>query len=284
MTAEHPERLNQTGRLDPETADLADRPKRKARNRPDPSPELRKWEQDAERRMFNRPFPPNVILEPAGMDKEHWTSAHSDPGLWQLQLADAFGTRSAAVVEFFFGQIHELCGRSIWDDEAQQWRISETDFSAMLAIINSHKPRNEIEAMLAAQMVAVHLLTMKVAERAIRWPHEIRTVSNVAKLANAFSQQMETMQAVKGRRRSTRQSIKVSKELHQHVHYHDHRGGKKNNGRPHERDDGTAAGIDDQRPALSSADTGGNVVPLSGHEGKGALPETRGQVTRRSKG
>lgn len=284
MTDENPERLGDSGRLDPETADLADRPKRKARNRPDPSPELRVWEQAAERRMYSRPFPPNVILEPAGMDKEHWTSAHSDPSLWQLQLADAFGTRSAAVIEFFFGQLHALCGRGIWDEDAKQWRVSETDFSAMLAIINAHRPRNEGEAMLAAQMVAVHMLTMKVAERAIRWPNETRTVSNVAKLANAFSQMTDTMQALKGRRRSTRQSIKVSKELHQHVHYHDHRGGKKKNGRPHERDDDTAAEIDDERPALPSADTGGNVVPLSRDEGKGPVRKARGQVSGRAEG
>lgn len=284
MNEDNPERLGGNGMVDPETADLAERPKRQARNRPNPSPELRAWERDAERRMYKRPFPPNVILEPAGMDKEYWTSAHSDPSLWQLQLADAFGTRSAAVVDFFFGQLHELCGRGIWDEEAQQWRVSETDFSAMLAIINSHRPRNESEAMLAAQMVAVHLLTMKVAERAIRWPNETRTVSNVAKLANAFSQQMETMQALKGRTRSTRQSIKVSKELHQHVHYHDHRGGKKKHGRPHERGDDTATGINDERPALPRADAGGNVVPLPCDEGKGPVRKTRGKIAGGAEG
>lgn len=284
VTDENPERLPRDGRVDPETVDLAKRPKRKARNLPDPSPELLAWEEGAQRRVYQRPFPPNIILEPAGMDREHWTSPHSDTGLWMLQLADAFGTRSRAVIDFFLRHLQELCSRTIWDEEAQQWSISEMDFSAMLALINTHKPRNEGEAMLAAQMVAIHILTMKVTARAIRYPYETRTVANAAKLANAFAQQADTMQALKGRRRSTRQSIKVSKELHQHVHYHDHRGGKKKNGRPHERGDDTAAGIDDERPALPSADTGGNVVPLPRDEGKGSVRKARGQVSGRAEG
>jgi len=284
MSDDNPERLPRDGRVDPETVDLAKRPKRKARNLPDPSPELLAWEAGAQKRVYQRPLPPNIILEPAGLDSEHWTSPHSDTSLWMLQLADAFGTRSRAVIDFFLRHLQELCGRTIWDEEAQQWSISEMDYSAMLALINSHRPRNEGEAMLAAQMVAIHILTMKVTARAIKYPYETRTVSNAAKLANAFAQQAETMLALKGRRRSSRQSIKVTKELHQHVHYHDHRGGKKNRGRPHECEDDETAGAVRERTALPSANTGGNIVPLSGHEGKGALPETRGQVTRRSKG
>lgn len=79
--------------------------RRKARNRPEPAPELRKWETAAEGRMFKRPYPPNAMLEPAEFDEEHWSSPHSDIDLWVLQLADAFGTRSHAVLAMFMGQL-----------------------------------------------------------------------------------------------------------------------------------------------------------------------------------
>jgi len=43
-------------------------------------------------------------------------------------------------------------GYSHWDDEAKQWRLDENEYSAALSIVNSVKPRNEMEACLAAQM------------------------------------------------------------------------------------------------------------------------------------
>ena len=48
------------------------------------------------------------------------------------------------------------------------WSVDEDEFSAALAVMNSVKPRNEMEAMLAAQMAAIHMLTMKVAARVVQ--------------------------------------------------------------------------------------------------------------------
>ena len=284
---DHPERIGKGGDVDPMTADVADRPRRTARDRPDPPAELRKWEAKAEQRMFARPYPPNIILEPAGMDEEHFTSPHSDPALWTLQLADAFGTRSRAVIDFFLAQLREFCGGNIWDEQAQQWRISETEYSAMLALVNAHRPKNEVQAMVAAHLVGLHLLSMKVTARAIRYPYETRTVTNAAKLATATANLTDTMQGLKGRRRTARQSIKVTKETHYHAHRHDHpaSGGEGGfGGRPHERSDPDAAEIIDQRPALPRPDEGGNVVPLSSDAGKGPVRQARGKVAGRPKG
>ncbi len=207
--------------------------------------------------MFKRSYPPNIMLEPAGLGEEHWTSPHNDDGLWTLQLAEAFGTRSRAVLATFMNQLEALCGRNVWDDEAKQWRIDENQFSAALALVNSVKPRNEMEAALAAQMVAIHLLTMKVTARALKYDHDTRTAAAAGKLARTFTLQLEALQSLRGRKRTAHQSIKVRKELHQHVHYH--RGDAGSDGQAHE----PRAGATAQRAALLCSDEGGDIVPIA---------------------
>lgn len=281
MSADIPENFGKLGDIDPAAVDVAARPRRQARNRPDPSPELREWEKGAEARAWKRPYPPNIMFEPAGFDEEEMTSPHSDPGLWALQLADAFGTRSNAVINLFLSQLQEMCGKGIWDEDAKQWRMSEVEFSAMLALVNAHRPKDEVQAMVAAQMVGLHILSMKVTARGIKYPHESRTVSNAARLAGATAELAETMQSLKGRKRTTRQSIKVTKETHIHAHRHDHhhgRGSAGNGGRPHERDDTPAAEIVDGCPPVRSENEGGKILSLSCHKGAQSLQAARRKV------
>lgn len=256
--------IPQDGTVDPATLDVAAKPKRKrrARNRPQPSAELQDWAGGAEVRASARPHPPGIILEAAGFDNEHWTSPHSDPDLWALQLSDAFGTRSRAVVSTFMTQLAALCRQSHWDDEARQWRLDENEYSAALAMVNSIKPKNEMEAALAAQMVAIHLLQMKVAARAIRYEYDTKTVAVAGKLARTFTMQLESLQRLRGKRKTTRQSICVKKELHQHVHYH--RGDIETDGQPQ----ATRAGQLEKLPTMPSPNEGGKVVPLASRRGK----------------
>jgi hypothetical protein len=258
--------FSKSGRMDPAKVDVATKPKRRrrARNRPEPPDALRNWEKAAEARALARPYPPNVILEPAGANKEQWTPPHSDVELWTLQLGDAFGTRSFAVIDTFMAQLEALCTQSHYDREAKQWRLDEHEFSAALAIVNSVKPRNELEAALAAQMVAVHLMTMQIAARAIKDLYDTRTAAVAAKLARTFTIQMEALRATRSKSRTARQSIKVRKDLHQHVHYHDHRGGSESESQPH----GPGAQAADQCAALPSPQPGGKVVPLSSRKRK----------------
>lgn len=261
----------QNGRLDPAKLDVTAKPRRKRRkrNRPEPTAELREWEKAAERRAYARPHPPGIILEPAGFDKEHWTAPHSDPMLWTLQLADAFGTRSRAVVATFMGQLEALCGDNQWDDASKQWRLDENQFSTALAVVSSVKPRNEMEASLAAQMVAIHLLTMKLTARAIKYDYDTRTAAVAGKLARTFTLQLESLQSLRGRKRTAHQSIKVRKELHQHVHFH--RGEAGSDGQAQ----GPLAATVDQCAALRSPEPGWVAVPLSGDEGQGSVPDSR---------
>lgn len=247
------------GRIDPGSVDVA-KPKcrkRKLRNRPAPSPELIAWAQEAEERLFARPHPPGIMLEPAGFDEEHWTSPHADTDLWAIQLGEAFGTRSKGVITLFLRQLQALCSKDQWDEEAHQWRLDENEFSAALAMVNAIKPKNEMEAALAAQMVAIHLLQMKVAARAIRYEYDTKTAAVSGKLARTFAIQLDALQRLRGRPTSSRQSIKVTKELHQHVHYH--RGATETGGQPQ----ATPAGQSEELPALPSPNETGKVVPIA---------------------
>ena len=259
------------GRLDPAKLDAAKRPKqrRKSRKLPDPPAELLAWGKSAEKRALARPYPPGVISEPLGFDEEQWTAPHNDIGLHTLQLADAFGTRSRAVFVTFMRQLEALCGQSHWDEVAKQWRLDEHEYSAALAIVNSLHPRNELEAAHAAQMVAVHFLTMKVAARAIKYEYDTRTASVAGKLARTFTAQREAFERIRKPNRTARQSIKVRKELHQHVHYH--RGEDGNGGQPH----GPPAASIDQCAALPSPQPGGESVSMPGNEGQAALQAAR---------
>jgi hypothetical protein len=207
------------------------------------------------------------MLEAAGFDKEHWTSPHADVQLWHAQLGEAFGTRSRAVITLFLRQLEALCSQTEWDEGAKQWRLDENEFSAALAMVNAIKPRNEMEAALAAQMVSVHLMQMKCAARAIRFEHDDKTAGVAAKLARTFVMQTQALQALRGRSKTARQSIKVTKELHQHVHYHDDRGGAGTGRQPH----GRTAPIVDQRTPLPSTEPSGQVVPLPSRKGKAGL-------------
>jgi len=159
--------------INPDRTDVATAKERpKLRTREDPHPALKDWAPGAEKRMRTRPVPPTFILEPAGLDQEHWTAQHNDPRIHDLQLAEAFGTRSYAVMWAFMEQLQALCPDKWWDEDARQWRMNEVTFNAVLAMVNSVKPRNEMEAALAAQMTAVHLLTMKVTTYALKYHHE----------------------------------------------------------------------------------------------------------------
>jgi hypothetical protein len=275
-------RLSNDGRIDPASVDMAPKKGRrpKARNRPAPPAELRTWSTAAEKRAYARPYPPNIMLEPAGFDEEHWTSPHNDVELWGLQLADAFGTRSRSVCNTFLLQLEALCGKNNWDEQAQQWRLDEHEFSAALAIINSLKPRNELEAAHAAQMVAVHLITMKMSARAIRYEYDTRTAAVAGKLACTFTAQREAFERLRRPNRTSKQSIKVSRETHHHQHIHVHRGANENEGQPH----GRGATVIDQCAALPGPDEAGEFVSLSGDKGEASVQGPRRQKPRRSQG
>ena len=169
----------------------------------------------------------------------------------------------------FMSQLQALCSADRWDNDAKQWRLDENEYSAALTIVASIAPRNELEAALAAQMVAVHLMTMQLAARAIKDSYDSRTAAVAAKLARTFAIQMEALRANRTKRTTARQSIKVRKELHQHIHYH--RGDDGTDRQTHE----PRAVAVDECAALPSPDASGRVVPMPSRKGQGAVQNPR---------
>jgi hypothetical protein len=207
------------------------------------------------------------MLVPNEDGGEAWSCPHTDAKLWALQLADAFGTRSVAVVSTFLAQLQSLLGQGKWDDGLGRWRYDEDEFSAILAMISSIRPRNEMEAALAAQMVAVHLMQIKLSAQALTLGMDEKSVALAGKLARTFAMQAQSLQALRGKSKTTRQNIKVSKELHQHVHYHTPGGGQQITGQPL----GAGALQPEKCPALQGQKPRRQDVRLSSRERKTRL-------------
>ncbi|GAC1582579.1 MAG: hypothetical protein NVS3B5_17010 [Sphingomicrobium sp.] len=106
---------------------------------------------------------------------------------------------------------------------------------------------------------------MKVAARAIKYEYVTKTVAMAGKLARTFAMQMEALRATRRRGNTAKQSIKVRKETHQHVHYH--MGDSETDGQPQ----ATRARQSKELSALPSPDQGGEVVPLAGRNRKTRL-------------
>jgi hypothetical protein len=252
--------------IDPKRLDVPTSSRRRRnRAKPEPSEALQAGKANARSRAMERPLSPGVMFEPRGKDGYTLTSPHSDLELWELQLADGFGTRSSSVMQTFMGQLKRLVP-DVWDERTQLWKPHETELNAALAMVADVQPRNITEAALAAQMVAIHWMQMRLSAQALNRGHAIleRDAALAGKLARTYVMQLEALAKLRGKQKTTRQSIRVRKELVQHVHYHDHRGADENGGQPHAR----TAAIVDQCAALPSPNASGEVVPITSRRRK----------------
>lgn len=267
--------------------------RRMARKKPDPSASIKAAEEAAIERLEQMPINPGVMLEPHG-DGLAITSPHNDPALWDVQLAVAFGTRSVSLIETFVRQLKSLCPKD-WDEDLGRWKTNETEWNALLAMVADHQPENASQAALAAQMASVHLMQMRLATQALNGGGMVmeKDAALASKLARTFAMQCETMQALKGQRKTVAQTISVNKTLRQEVHYHTHteRGVDETSDRPQatETKDGgelrdERAGQLEERASLPGPrKVHGEVVPFPCAEGQKDVPPTRVKG-RRTKG
>jgi hypothetical protein len=248
-------------------------------------PMLQELGEAAIARMWTRPATPDIgVAECDGGWTFHSPYQPEHAEQWEALLLDAFATRSAATFEMFTSQLSRLCSQS-WDDKAGVWLPNERELVAAIQIVRSMAPRNEAEAALAAQAVAVHFATMKLGEH-LRSYADPRTVAIMAKAARTYASQVETMDRLKGRK-VARQKITVrhEKHIHQHQHVHFERGGSDYGGRP----DGTdIAGTGRTAEELAGcaalpgpAQASAGAVPLACGEGQAGLPAPRRGARRR---
>lgn len=275
---------------------------RKAAEKPSIPGSLKPLAEQAKARLRERHVNPGVSVEVEKVGEHGYclASPHSDHESWEAMICDALGTRSIATAKTFVHSLTQLCSQNFHPNEGEEvggeWCPDETQLNMVLNIATSIKPRNEMEAALAAQMVAVHLMTMKLAERALgEWGTDPRAAALASKLARTFTMQWEALMRHRGKRRTSRQSITVTHEKHIHNHHHQHvhieGGGSETGGRPHgtegivsndisTRPDGPGAGKPEECAALPSPEQSGRVVRFPGNEGQACVPASRGQGRR----
>jgi hypothetical protein len=126
---------------------------------PSPSPSEAKAIADAHDRMAGRR--PRIEASVKSEDGVMKIGApHSDTTGFVTQLYDCFGTASAAFAEQAIGQLVAIISGK------GSVSATQTELNAVLAAIDGMRPTDEIEAMLAIQMIAAHEMAMEMLRRA----------------------------------------------------------------------------------------------------------------------
>ena len=259
---------------------------RKAADKP-PMPEnMEASAAKAIKRHQRRLLSPGVAVEVVKAGEPYViASPHQDSAAWEAMICDALGTRSVGTAKTFLYQLTELCSQN-WhpaevEGEYGQWCPDELELNMVLNMVTGIKPRNELEAAQAAQMVAVHLMTMRVSARALRGAVVVPQDAAIAgKLARTFVMQAEGLARLRGRKPATRQTITVKQEkhVHNHQHVHVHRGEEETRSQPQAKDGDALVA------ALLSQDSRGEALPLPSRPRKERMSDARGQRIGRAKG
>lgn len=214
--------------------DAAKPRRRRDRKKPPPDPRMVARKQESRAFADSLPMMPSVIAERRG-DTWEVQSPHKDDDLWRLQLVEAFGTRSGELIMTFVEQLARLCP-DVWDEALMRVKVDEAEWNALIAMVADHRPKTSAQAALAAQMAAIHLLTMRLSAQALNQDCSVNLADAAltAKLAKTFAAQCEAMMALQGKVKTAKQSIHVTRDTSHHVHYHDHRGDGENGNQPHE--------------------------------------------------
>lgn len=128
---------------------------------------------------------------------------HPDLATGLFTLMEALGTASP---EFMHGLLKQVMNAA-----SQGREVSEADTNFVLSVINGIEPRDEVEAMLGAQMAAVHMATMTFARRLAHvenLPQQEGAERAFNKLARTFTTQME---ALKRYRSTGQQTVRVER-------------------------------------------------------------------------
>lgn len=131
---------------------------------------------------------------------------HPNPTIGKALIMEALGTASADFADEILLQLGNVGTRS--------GRADEGRLNFLLAVVKGVKPRDQLEAMLAAQMAAVHIATMTFAGRLANTDCVEQTDSAeraLNRLARTFTAQVEALSRYRG---GGEQRVVVQ---HQHV-------------------------------------------------------------------
>jgi hypothetical protein len=132
---------------------------------------------------------------------------HPDDLVAQMLLMDALGTGN---LDFYHGLLNQLATAS-----SKGGQVDERGLNFMLSVMKGVQPRDQLEAMLAAQMAAVHMATMTIAGRLANVEHIEQHDSAeraLNKLYRTFTTQMEALKRYRtgGEQKVTVQHVSVA--------------------------------------------------------------------------
>ncbi|MGT2489220.1 hypothetical protein ACU4GA_31555 [Methylobacterium oryzae CBMB20] len=259
--------------------------------RPEPDRRQKLAIQKAAERYQKRPEPLAYGSQAGMTNKMNGKGKHNDDVGHVLQVVDAFGTASPEFAQHNAGRVAAIMrqrGAAIPD---------ETELNAGLAAVSGIAPENEIEAMLAVQMIGTHEVAMEMltkAKRADTTDHLERYGALATKLLRTYRTQIDALSKL---RRKGEQTVRV-----EHVHVYEGgqaivgnvttagpqprqgRGRLENRHQPHELT-GPAALAFQADPSMLRPDASRDPVPVASRAGEDAVPNARRrQGKRRSAG
>jgi len=157
------------------------------------------------RRKQKPPAPRVTLNDKAGTMQV--STDHPLPSLGQALVMQAIGVTDP---DLFDGLLAQMVNAS-----TQGQTPDERGLNFMLALIRAVEPKDELEAVLAAQMAAVHMATMTFARRlnhVDNIPQQDSASNAFNKLARTFAMQMEALKRYRtgGEQRVTVQHVTVN--------------------------------------------------------------------------
>src|ERR1700704_1936088 len=163
-------------------------------DKPEPNAAKAKYEPTSEERTAIDKFDARKAasraprLKVLNKDVAQLSTDHPDQGIGFTLLMEALGTADQDFLNGLLGQLANASTRGS--------QIDERGLNFMVSLVKGIKPRDQIEAMLAAQMAAVHMATMTFAGRLAhvdKIPQQDSAERAFNKLARTFATQMEAL-------------------------------------------------------------------------------------------
>jgi hypothetical protein len=136
---------------------------------------------------------PRLKMVVTGKNSAEVDADHPDLEVGTMALMHAIGTTD---LSFYSGLIRQLA------DASKGEQLSESGTNFMLSVIKGIEPRDQVEAMLAAQMAAVHMASMTFARRLAHVdniPQQDSASNAFNKLARTFAAQMSALKDYRSR-------------------------------------------------------------------------------------
>ena len=151
------------------------------------------------RRRKRPPAPRMKVSQEEGM--AHISVDHPEPAVGQVLLMGALGTTDADFLKGLLGQLANAGTKGRV--------VDEHGLNFMLAVVKGVEPRDQLEAMLAAQMAAVHVATMTFAGR-LAHVKNIAQQDSAERAFNKFARTFATQaEALKRYRSGGEQTVRV---------------------------------------------------------------------------